>query len=92
MTRRCYLVDENTTPALADQLRRRHPYMNVLKIGDENTSPKGTSDPDILLWLERHGFSLVTKNRKSIPLHLHEHLANGHHVPGIFTLRPQSSF
>lgn len=35
MTSRCYLVDENTAPALADQLRRHQPKMTVLKIGDE---------------------------------------------------------
>lgn len=91
MTRRCYLIDENTTPALADQLRRRQPTMNVLNIGDEMALPKGTPDPEILLWLERNGFSLVTRNRKSIPHHLQQHLATGHHVPGIFTLRPKAS-
>lgn len=66
--------------------------MNVLKIGDCKAPEKGTFDPDILLWLERNGFSLVTHNRKSMPRHLHEHLANGHHVPGIFTLRPKALF
>ena len=91
MTPRCYLVDENTAPALADQLRRRQPKMIVLKIGDEMAPPKGTLDPDILEWLERNGFSLVTRNRKSMPQHLKRHLAQGHHVSGIFTLRANAS-
>ncbi|MDI6793026.1 MAG: DUF5615 family PIN-like protein [bacterium] len=91
MNKRCYLVDENTTPALVDQLQRRQPTMSVLKVGDEMALPKGTADPDILLWLERNGFSLVTRNRKSMPRHLQEHLVKGHHVPGIFTLKPQAA-
>ncbi len=90
MKKRCYLVDENTTPALADQLRRIQPKMTVKKIGDEETPPKGTSDPEILCWLECKGFSLVTQNRKSMPQHLKDHLEKGHHVQGIFTLRPKA--
>ena len=91
MRSRCYLVDENTTPALANQLRQRQPSMNVLSIGDGIAPPKGILDPDILLWLEEHGYSLVTRNRKSMPRHLQEHVAQGHHIPGIFTLRPKAS-
>ena len=92
MKRRCYLVDENTTPALADQLQRRQLGISVLKIGDERAPAKGTPDPHILLWLEQNEFSLITRNRKSMPRHLQEHIANGNHVPGIFVLRPGASF
>jgi hypothetical protein len=91
MNTRCYLVDENMAPALANQIRRLQPNLNVLKIGDEAAPLKGTLDPEILLWLERTGFSLVTRNRKSMPQHLQAHIAAGHHVPGIFILRPQCS-
>ena len=91
MRSRCYLVDENATPALANQLRRRQPNMNVLTIGDDTAPPKGTLDPNILLWLEEHDYSLVTRNRKSMPSHLQEHVTQGHHIPGIFILRPKAS-
>jgi hypothetical protein len=91
MRNRRYLVDENTTPALADQLRRRQPSMDVLTIGDGIAPPKGTLDPEILLWLEEHDYSLITRNRKSMPGHLQDHLTQGHHIPGIFTLRPRAS-
>jgi len=90
MIKRCYLVDENITPAIVDQLRRFQPKMTVQKIGDEMTPSKGTSDPEILYWLERNGYSLVTRNRKSMPQHLKVHLNTGHHVSGIFTLRPKA--
>jgi len=31
---------------------------------------------------------LVTSNRSSMPVHLRDHLATGHHVPGILVLNP----
>jgi len=91
VNRRCYLLDENIAPALAGQLYRLEPKIIVCKIGDETAPPKGTPDPEILCWLEREGFSLITQNRKSMPIHLKEHLASGRHVPGIFTLKPKAS-
>jgi len=91
MSSRRYLIDENTTPALADQLRRRQPDLQVFSVGDEDAPPKGTLDPEILLWIEKHKFTLVTRNRKSMPEHLRDHLASGHHMLGILTLRPQTS-
>jgi len=47
----------------------------------------GTPDPEILLWCEANSFLLVTNNRRSMPVHLAEHLGQGRHVPGILTLR-----
>ena len=91
MTGRRYLIDENTTPALADQLRRRKPGLEVVHVGDERAPLRGTLDQDILLWIEDHEFTLVTRNRKSMPDHLAQHLSTGHHIPGIFTLQPKAS-
>ena len=91
MSTRCYLVDENLGPAIANHLRRLQPKVTVLKIRDEGTPPIGALDPDILMWLEQTDFTLVTSNRKSMPQHLQAHITAGHHVPGIFTLRPQCS-
>lgn len=34
---------------------------------------------------------LVTSNRRSMPAHLREHLANGRHVPGILTVSQEPS-
>ncbi len=82
-----YLVDENTTRVIVDQLRRMRPEMEILIVGDELAPPRGTLDPDILLWMEREGYSLITRNRKSMPPHLRDHLASGHHIPGIFTFK-----
>lgn len=53
--------------------------------------PKGTLDPEILIWCEENGFILVTNNRKTMPKHLKDHLAKGRHIPAIFQLNPKMS-
>lgn len=83
-----YLIDENVDPIYQTQILRREPELVVWAVGDEGTPPKSTLDPDILIWCEEHGFVLVTNNRTSMPPHLTDHLAQGHHVPGIFILNP----
>jgi hypothetical protein len=83
-----FLLDEHVTPVLRAQLIQREPKMVVWVIGDPGAPDHGTLDPDILLWCETNHFSLVTNNRRSMPVHLQAHLEAGHHVPGIFTLNP----
>jgi hypothetical protein len=56
----------------------------VLQIGDPDTLPRGTLDPDILRYVEQHERALITDNRKSIPNHLADHFAGGGHHWGIF--------
>lgn len=86
-----YLMDENLDPRYQIQLRRKEPNLVVWAVGDPNTPPKGTLDPDILLWCERYNFILVTNNRRSMPVHLTDHLIQKHHIPGIFQLNPSMS-
>ncbi len=81
-----YLLDEHVTPALRTGLKTRWPEIEVWCIGDPGAPNRSTLDPDILFWCEHHQFILVTNNRASMPVHLTEHLATGHHVPGIFVL------
>ncbi|NJO08113.1 MAG: DUF5615 family PIN-like protein [Chloroflexaceae bacterium] len=82
-----YLMDEHVTPQLQKALKQRVPEMVVWRIGDPGSPPFGALDPDILLWCEAHAFVLVTNNRHSMPVHLREHLAAGHHIPGIFVIK-----
>lgn len=91
MKRFRFLIDENTSRTLADQLRRLAPDIDVLLVGDEGAPPRGTLDPEILCWCERAEYCLITRNRKSMPPHLDAHLATGHHIPGIFTIRDQAA-
>ena len=83
---RRFLIDENISPRYRTQLLRHEPSLTVMVIGDEDAPPKSTPDPEILAWCEHHQFSLITNNRESMPQHLEDHRAAGHHVPGIFTI------
>jgi len=84
-------MDENLAPIYQIQLRRKETDLVVWAIGDPNTPPKGTLDPDILRWCEKYNFVLVTNNRSSMPVHLIDHLAQGQHIPGIFQINPSMS-
>ena len=86
-----YLIDENLPPVYQTQLLRRQPELTVWKVGDPGTPPKGTLDPEILLWCDRHQFILVTNNRRSMPVHLSDHLSQNRHSPGILVLRPKAA-
>ena len=86
-----YLLDENVDPSYKAQLHRRNPNIVMWVVGEPGVPPRGTLDPEILLWCEEHNFLLVTNNRTSMPVHLADHIAEGRHVPGIFILNPKLS-
>jgi Domain of unknown function (DUF5615) len=81
-----YLLDEHVNPRLRKALKRLASDIVVWRVGDPGAPSLGTLDPEISLWCEGHGFSLVTNNRESMPVHLREQLAAGPYTPGIFTL------
>ncbi|MGK7944207.1 MAG: hypothetical protein AB4058_07045 [Microcystaceae cyanobacterium] len=83
-----YLLDEHIASLYRIQLMRQAPDLVVRMIGDPDAPPKGTLDPEILIWCEARNFILVTNNRKSMPKHLADHIAEGHHIPGILIIDP----
>ena len=85
-----FLLDEHVNRAIQRQLRRLDPRIDVLAINDPDAPPAGISDPDILTWIEKSGYILVTENRSTLPEHLADHYAVGGHVPGILWLRPHA--
>ncbi|MGB5770048.1 MAG: DUF5615 family PIN-like protein [Crocosphaera sp.] len=84
-----YLIDENVDPIYPTQLRLKQPELTILVIGEPLTPFKGTKDPEILSWCEEYGYILVTNNRRSMPVHLKDHINMNKHIPGIFILNPQ---
>ena len=72
-----YLLDENVNRAIKRQLKRLDGSIEVIAIGEPEAPPSGVSDPEILAWIERHGYILVTENRRTMPAHLKEHLEKG---------------
>jgi len=83
-----YLLDEHVNPRLRKAIKRSAPDIVVWRVGDPSAPPLSAPDQEILIWCEERGFSLVTNNRESMPVHLRYHLAAGRHTPGIFTLNP----
>ncbi len=86
-----YLLDENVNPILRSALLRESPNLTVWQVGIPGAPDYGTLDPEILIWCEENNFLLVTNNRKSMPIHLQDHLETGRHVTGIFTLNAEMS-
>lgn len=86
-----FLLDENIDPLYRQELLRRESSLVVWKVGDVSAPPDSTLDPDILIWCEQYSFILVTNNRKSMPSHLQNHLAQGRHIPGILVLNDKMS-
>lgn len=84
-----FLLDEHVNPRLRRAIKQISPEIVVWRVGDPVAPALGTLDDEILHWCEAQSFSLATNNRASMPVHLQDHLAAGHHVPGIFTLNPK---
>ena len=91
MTQIRYLLDEDTPHAIRDQLLRREPDMEVLAVGDDLAPAFGAHDRELLQWIEREGYILVSRNRRTMPRHLQEYLESGGEVPGVFLLRRRYS-
>lgn len=81
-----YLLDENVDPLFRRELLNRETAMVVWRVGDLTAPPYGMLDPDIFIWCQENSFVLVTNNRKSMPSHLRDHLAQGRHIPGIIVI------
>jgi hypothetical protein len=61
--------------------------LDVVRVGDPPDLALGSDDPTILLWAEGAQRILISNDRSTMPVHLANHLAAGHHSPGIFVLR-----
>lgn len=86
-----YLLDEHVHPDLQSAIHAFDPELEVRRIGDREGPPLVTLDPDLLVWCDAEGFTLITNNRSSMPVHLRDHLAANGHVPGILLLNASLS-
>jgi hypothetical protein len=82
-----FLVDEPVAAALAKATRQREPAIDLLAVDEPNAPPKGTKDPELLVWCEAHRFLLVTIDRNTMPIHIDVHLKGGHHTWGVLQMR-----
>lgn len=88
-----FLFDENVPRKVLDAVRRHNSFtpaypLDAIAVGESWAPPFGTLDPEILKWIEVEGRLLVTRDIRSMPIHLEDHLANGGDVPGILEIRP----
>lgn len=86
-----FLMDENMPHAVRNQLLRLEPAIEIACVGDDEAPPIGTPDPEILTWIDDNHHCLVSRNRRTMPGHLADHIADGHHVPGIFLIKRDHS-
>ena len=91
MGERKYLLDEHVTPNLRRAIHQHNSEIVVWCVGEPGAPPRQTGDADILLWCEKQGYTLVTNNRATMPVHLRNHLEMGRHMPGILILNDDMS-
>ena len=87
-----FLIDEDTSHVIRDGLQRHQPEVEVRVIGGAGAPSIGTKDEEILEFLEREAYVLVSSNRSTMPVHLQAYLQKGGHIPGILLLRPGFSY
>jgi hypothetical protein len=90
-----YLLDENQRGVLwrAAQLHNALGVdpLDITRVGDPPDLPLGSSDVAILEWAEANDRILVSRDKKTLTMHLSQHLASGRHSPGVFVLRANST-
>ena len=82
-----FLIDEDTSHIIRDGLQQRQPEIEIRVVGGEGAPPIGAKDEEILEFLEREAYVLVSSNRSTMPVHLQAGLQKGRHIPGILLLR-----
>jgi hypothetical protein len=86
-----YVLDEDVRGPLWRHILRYNARgidpIDVIRVGDSDDLPLGILDPDILLWCEANNRVLISHDRSTTPVHLEDHLASGHHCPGIMLVR-----
>jgi hypothetical protein len=86
-----FLLDEHLRGVLWRALQRYNAggceQLDAIRVGDEPDLPLGILDAAILLWTEREGRILISRDVSTLAGHLASHLQAGNHCPGIFMVR-----
>ena len=86
-----FLLDENLPPRFKLAVLRLNAEIDILRVGDSNAPASGTSDSNILIYLQQSQRILLTDNRKSMPEHLQNHWASNGFIWGLFWLKPNAT-
>jgi len=91
-----FLIDENMPRAVSRAIVRHNrlgiDLVEALQVGDMEAPPKGTLDPELLIWTEQQSRILISYDKKTLPEHFTAHLAAGHHSPGVLIFKPHHTF
>jgi hypothetical protein len=86
-----FVLDEHFRGRLWAAVRRHNAAgvkrIDVVRVGDPPDLPRGTLDPDLLIWAEREGRVVVTDDHRTMPTHLANHVQAGHHSPGVLIVK-----
>ena len=82
-----YLLDEHVPVQLLSALLRESTTVEAFAVGQEEVPPKGTLDPELLIWAEKYGFSLVTEDRTTMRVYAADHVKKGGKTWGLFIIR-----
>lgn len=86
-----FLLDEHLRGDLWDYIVAHNAGggspIDAVRVGDPPDLPRGSADPDILIWAVAHGRIVVSRDFRTMPGPLAAHLAAGRHSPGLALLR-----
>lgn len=82
-----FLIDENLSREIAAGVRRHDSSIVILHVGDPGAPPVRALDPAVLEYCEREHRILVTKNRKSMPGHIADHIRAGRQFWGSLSVK-----
>lgn len=80
-----YLLDEQIPTYVGDAIIAIEIAIVVMQVGvDPGAPPKGTSDPDVLIFAERNDLAIVSFDTQTFKKFAEDHLEFGHHTWGVF--------
>ena len=90
-----YLLDEHFRGPLWRAIQQHNAGgaypIDVSRVGDPADLPLGSLDRDNLLWDEHNGCVVVSFDKATMPGHLATHLQAGHHSPGVYLVRKNTT-
>jgi hypothetical protein len=90
-----FLIDESMPGALSRTVARHNQkgvfLIDAIKVGENAAPPWGTTDSDLLRWMEQERRILASYDKRTLPAHFAAHLEAGGHVPGIFLFKLRHS-
>lgn len=86
-----FVLDENVPRRVWRAIQRHNlaagERLDVVRVGEAEDLPYSADDAALLKWAERENRILISSDKRTLPLHLKNHLQAGNASPGILMLR-----